>query len=116
VMVISVVVNTVDVVKDGVGGVTLGVDVTTGALVETEDEGIDTAGVLVGVVTALEDDVVNEIVGVKVGVVEGLVTTDELGTTGLLVATEDGMLEKIDVKPLLVGVLVGNVEAGVDAD
>jgi hypothetical protein len=30
------------------------------------------------------------------GVVEGLVTTDELGTTGLLVVTEDGVLEKID--------------------
>lgn len=52
-MVISVVVNTVDVVKDGVGGVTLGVGVMTGMLVKTEDEGIDTAGVLVGVVTAL---------------------------------------------------------------
>ena len=37
------------------------------------------------------------------GVVEGLVTTNELGTTGLLVT-------------LLVGVLMGNVEAGVDAD
>jgi hypothetical protein len=51
-MVISVVVNTVDVVKDGVGDVTLGVDVMTGVLVQ-EDEGIDTAGALVGVVTAL---------------------------------------------------------------
>ena len=30
------------------------------------------------------------------GVVEELVTTDELGTTGLLVVTEDGVLEKID--------------------
>jgi hypothetical protein len=30
------------------------------------------------------------------GVVEGLVTTDELGTTGMLVVTEDGVLEKID--------------------
>ena len=63
-MVISVVVNTVDVVKDGVGGVALGVDVMTGTLVQTEDEGIDTAGVLVGVVTTLEGDVVNAIVGV----------------------------------------------------
>ena len=52
-IVISVVVNTVDVVKDGAGGVTLGVDVMTGALVQTEDEGIDTAGVLVGVVTVI---------------------------------------------------------------
>ena len=49
-MVISVVVNTVDVVKDGVGDVTLGVDVMTGVLVQIEDEGVDTAGVLVGVV------------------------------------------------------------------
>jgi hypothetical protein len=50
-----------------------------------------------------------------VGAVEGLVTTDELGTAGV-VATEDGVLEKIDVSTLLVGVLTGNVEAGVDAD
>jgi hypothetical protein len=91
-MVISVVVNTVDVVKDGVGGVTLGVDVVTGALVRSEDGGVDTAGVLVGVVTAL----VGVSVGVSVGVVEGLVTTDELGTSGLLVVTKDGVLEKID--------------------
>jgi len=32
-MVISVVVNTVDVVKDGVGGVSLGVDVMTATVV-----------------------------------------------------------------------------------
>jgi hypothetical protein len=119
VIVISVVVNTVDVVKDGVGGATLGVDVMAGALVQTEDEGIDTPGVLVGVVTALEDDVY-ALLGVDVGVVEGLVTTDELGTTGLLVVTEDGVLEKIDdevdVSTLLVGVLIGKVEAGVEAD
>lgn len=87
-MVISVVVNTVDVVKDGVGGVTLGVDVMSCVLVRTEDEGVDTAGALVGVVTTF--------VGVSVGVVEGLVTTDELSTTRLLVVTKDGVLEKID--------------------
>lgn len=69
-MVISVVVNTVDVVKDGAGGVTLGVDVMTGVLVQTEDEGIDTAGVLVGAVTA------GVLVGVVMaGVLVGVVTT-----------------------------------------
>ena len=61
-----------------------------------------------------------KVVGVEVGVVEGLVTAGVLGTTGVLVVTKDGVLEKtdgeVDVSTLLVGVLTGNVEAGVEAD
>lgn len=115
-MVISVVVNTVDVVKDGVGGVTPGADVTIDVLVE----GIDATGVLAGVVTTLGDDVVKTLLGVEARVVEGLVAAGVLDVTGLLVATEGGVLEKtddeVDVSTLLVGVFVGNVEAGVEAD
>ena len=119
VMVISVVVNTVDVVKDGVGGVTPGVDVMTSVPVKTEDEGVDATRVLVGVVTILGDGVVKTLLRVEVGVVEGLVTAGVLSTTGLLVVTKDGVLEKtdgeVDASTLLIGVLTGNVEVGVEA-
>src|ERR1700733_1657131 len=98
-MVISVVVNTVDVVKDGVGGVTPGVDVMTGVLVKTEDGGVDATGVFVGVVTTLGDGVVKTPVRVEVGVVEGPVTASVLEKT-------DG---EVDASTLLVGVLTGNV-------
>lgn len=77
VMVISVVVKTVDVVNDSVGDVVPGVYVITAevigevatllgldegvdvvsVLVQTEDDGVDAAGVLVGVVTTLEGGV-----------------------------------------------------------
>jgi hypothetical protein len=51
---------------------------------------------------------------------EGLVTPGELDETALLVAMDEGVLGttdgKVDVPTLLVEVLVGNVEAGVEAD
>ena len=91
VMVISVVVKTVDVVNDAVSDVVSGVDVMTtevvgevaillgldegvdkvSVLVETEDEGVITTGVFVGVVIMLEEGSVTTLLGVEVGVLVG---------------------------------------------
>jgi hypothetical protein len=125
-MVISVVMKTVDVVKDAVGHVVLEVDVMTVGLVGEVvtvlelDAGVDTTRLLVIVVTTLEYGVETTLLGAEVGVLEGLVTTDGVDRTALVVVAEDDVLVKTDdevkVPTLLVGVLVGNVETGVDAD
>ena len=127
------VVKTVDVVSDGVCGVVLGLDVTgadvvlvalcevvdtTTMLLDVDGDEFDTTRLLVELVARLVE-VVATTVGVDVGVLEGLVTADELGTVGLLGATDDGVLVKmseVDTSTLLIGVLVDTVEAGVEAD
>ena len=119
------VVKTVDVVRAGVCEVESGLEVTGAdvvlvALCEVfvvDGDELDTTTLLVDVVPALVE-VVATTVGVEVRVLEGLVTADELGTIALLVATDDGVLvkmDKVDTPTLLVGVLVGTVEAGVEA-
>jgi hypothetical protein len=125
-MVISVVVKTVDVVKENAGDVIIGVDVMTVGLVGEVvtvlelDAGVDTPGLLVIGVMTLEDGVVTTLLGAEVGVLEGLVTTGGVDRTVLVVVTKDDVLvetaDEVEVPTLLVGVLVGNVETGVDAD
>lgn len=139
VMVISVVVNTVEVVKDIVGGVVFGVEVTivglvgevttvlaldagvdtATVLVETDDDGVDTPGVLSGVVPSFEDGEVTTVFGVETGVLEGVVVVVELEETMLLVSTEVVLVktdDEMEVPTLLVGVLVGKVDTGVEAE
>jgi hypothetical protein len=130
VMVISVVVKTVDVVKDGVGGVVSGVDVMTAAVVGGVVSGVDvmTAAVVGGVVSGV--DVMTAAVVGEVTILLGL--DEEVDTVSVLVETEDEgvvttevlvevvkVLEEGDGTTLFeveVGVLVGSVDTGVEAD
>ena len=115
VMVISVVVKTVDVVKDGVGGVVSGVDVMTAAVVGGVVSGVDVmTAAVVGEVTILLG------LDEKVDTVSVLVETEDEGvvTTEVLVEVVK-VLEEGDGTTLFeveVGVLVGSVDTGVEAD